>query len=115
MRSFRASRYRPQRTRQMANSLTPGSRPGLGQPCLSRDAIRVTLELLGDIPHRPVEVSLAQCCREEPATPLEGAGNATVCSHRRDTLGEAHEITQPGFRAKTDHQVYMVCEYRIAQ
>ena len=75
----------------------------------------MTLKLIGDVPNRLTQILLPESGGIEPATPLEGAGNATVCSHRRDTLGEAHEITQPGFRPKTDHQMDMVCEYRIAQ
>src|SRR6266571_3005840 len=107
--SVRASRYRSQRSRQIVDSLTPGLRPGLGRPLLSWNAIRVTLELLGDVANRPIEVALVECCGEESTTPLDAAGNAAICPHRSHALGQPYEVAQAGLRPEADYQVDVVC------
>jgi len=62
--------------------LTPGLRPGLVDARPGRNAIWVTLKLIGDVPDRLTQILLSESGGIEPATPLEGAGNASVCSHR---------------------------------
>src|SRR2546427_9354271 len=86
-----------------------GLAPGVGRAFLGRNAIRMTLELPSDVANRPIQVSLVECCGEESTTPLDAAGNASICPHRSHALGQPHEVAQARLRPEADYQVDVVC------
>jgi len=118
------------------SSVNPGLVPGVGQDSLlpwstllrepracargqlrhsarfPRDQVRVTLELIGDVPGHASKIPFVNRGHEVTPRPADSTGDPPIGAGCGHGFRETHEITQPDVGSEADDEVYVI---RITQ